>query len=68
MLPEGDFNIRMPSAAAARAMDTQRIDPPLPLVMKADADGELADMRLGGRSFGNGPDAFAKLHQQSAAW
>ena len=63
VLPEGDFNIRMPSAAAARAMDLSE-SIPTPLVMKADAEGRLADMRLGGRSFGNAPDAFLKLHQQ----
>jgi biopolymer transport protein ExbD len=63
VLPEGDFNIRMPSAAAARSMDISE-SIPTPLVMKADADGNLADMRLGGRSFGNGPDVFLRLHQQ----
>jgi biopolymer transport protein ExbD len=63
VLPEGDFNIRMPSAAAARAQDISE-SIPTPLVMKADADGKLADMRLGGRSFGNSPDAFLRLHQQ----
>ncbi len=63
VLPEGDFNIRMPSAAAARTMEISE-SIPTPLVMKADADGRLADMRLGGRSFGNGPDAFLKLHSQ----
>jgi len=63
VLPEGDFNIRMPSAAAARSMELSE-SIPTPLVMKADADGRLADMRLGGRSFGNGPDAFLKMHSQ----
>jgi biopolymer transport protein ExbD len=63
VLPEGDFNIRMPSAAAARSMDISE-SIPTPLVMKADAEGRLTDMRLGGRSFGNAPDAFLKLHQQ----
>ncbi len=63
VLPEGDFNIRMPSAAAARAMEMSE-SIPTPLVMKANAEGKLVDMRLGGRSFGNAPDAFLKLHQQ----
>jgi biopolymer transport protein ExbD len=63
VLPEGDFNIRMPSAAAARSMDISE-SIPTPLVMKADADGKLTEMRLGGRSFGIGPDAFLRLHQQ----
>ena len=63
VLPEGDFNIRMPSAAAARSMDMSE-SIPTPLVMKVDSEGKLIDMRLGGRSFGNEPDAFLKLHQQ----
>lgn len=63
VLPEGDFSIRMPSAAAARSMEMSE-SIPTPLVMKADATGGLADMRMGGRSFGNGPDAFLRLHQQ----
>jgi biopolymer transport protein ExbD len=63
VLPEGDFNIRMPSAAAARSMNLSETLP-TPLVMKAGPSGELADLRLGGRSFGNGPNAFQSLHQQ----
>jgi len=63
VLAEGDFNIRMPSAAAARSMELNE-SIPTPLVMKADAEGKLVEMRLGGRSFGNAPDAFLKLHQQ----
>jgi biopolymer transport protein ExbD len=63
VLPEGDFNIRMPSAAAARNMEISE-SIPTPLVMKADTNGRLVDMRLGGQSFGNGPDAFLKLHSQ----
>ena len=63
VLPEGDFNIRMPSAAAARTMDMSE-SLQTPLVMKAGSNGELADLRLGSRSFGNGRDAFARLHQQ----
>jgi biopolymer transport protein ExbD len=66
VLPEGDFNIRMPSAAAARAMEISE-SLPTPLVMKAGPDGELAEMRLGGRSFGNSKDAFLRLHQQIRA-
>jgi biopolymer transport protein ExbD len=63
VLPEGDFSIRMPTAAAARSIEMSETLP-TPLVMKAGANGELAEMRLGGRSFGNAPDAFLKLHQQ----
>jgi biopolymer transport protein ExbD len=63
ILPEGDFSIRMPSAAAARSVEMSETLP-TPLVMKADAEGNLTELRLGGRSFGNSPDAFLKLHQQ----
>lgn len=60
VLPEGDFNVQMPSAAAARAADPSEI-PPLRLVLRAAPTGELADLQLSGRSFGNGRDAFAQL-------
>ena len=63
ILPEGDFNIRMPSAAAARSMEMSETLP-MTLVMKAGPDGDLVEMRLAGRSFGNEPTAFARLHQQ----
>jgi biopolymer transport protein ExbD len=62
VLPEGDFNVQMPSAAAAQAADpTETL--PLRLVLKAGPNGELADLRLAGRSFGTGGDAFARLQQ-----
>jgi biopolymer transport protein ExbD len=59
---EGDFNIRMPSAAAARSLQ-QSETLPMTLTMKAGPNGELSELRLDGRSFGNARDAFAKLHQ-----
>lgn len=62
ILPEGDFNIHMPSAAAARAVEPSETLP-LTLRMRAGPDGELADLQLAGRSFGHGRDAFARLHQ-----
>ncbi|MCI0491554.1 MAG: biopolymer transporter ExbD [Planctomycetes bacterium] len=62
VLPEGDFNIRMPSAAAARAVEPSE-SLPLTLAMKAGPNGELADLQLAGRSFGNSRDTFARLHQ-----
>jgi biopolymer transport protein ExbD len=60
VLPEGDFNVEMPSAAASRAAQPSEL-PPLRLVMKAAPTGQLADLQLAGRSFGNGRDAFAQL-------
>ncbi|MEX0641525.1 MAG: biopolymer transporter ExbD [Pirellulales bacterium] len=62
VLPEGDFNIHMPSDAAARAVKPSETLPQI-LRIKAGPNGELADLQLAGRSFGNGRDAFAKLHQ-----
>src|SRR3990170_3022755 len=62
ILPEGDFNVQMPSVAAARAAEPSEL-PPLRLVIKAAPTGELADVQLAGRSFGNGRDAFARLQQ-----
>ena len=60
VLPEGDFNVQMPSAAAAQAVEPSEI-PPLRLVMRAAPTGELADLQLSGHSFGNGRDAFQQL-------
>src|SRR5262245_24604779 len=60
VLPEGDFNIQMPSAAAARAAEPSETLP-LRLQLKAGPDGELANILLSGRSFGHGGDAFARL-------
>jgi biopolymer transport protein ExbD len=62
VLPEGDFNIRMPAAAAARAIEMSETLP-MTLILKAGPNGELADLRLNDRSFGNGPAAFVGLHQ-----
>jgi biopolymer transport protein ExbD len=62
VLPEGDFNIHMPSAAAARAVEPSETLP-LTLRIEAGPGGQLANLQLAGRSFGNGPDAFARLHQ-----
>jgi biopolymer transport protein ExbD len=66
ILPEGDFTIRMPSAAAARATEISE-SLPMTLVMKAGPNGELAELRLAGVSFGNRPDAFAQLHNRIRA-
>jgi biopolymer transport protein ExbD len=60
VLQEGDFNIRMPSEAASQAVEMSETLP-WTLVMRAGPSGELADLQLSGRSFGNGPDAFLQL-------
>jgi biopolymer transport protein ExbD len=61
VLPEGDFNVHMPSAAAARAIQTSEAIPMM-VVLKAGPNGELADLLLNGQSFGSGQVAFARLH------
>lgn len=60
VLQEGDFNIRMPSDAASQAVQMSETLP-WTLVMRAGPDGELAELQLAGRSFGNGPEAFVNL-------
>lgn len=61
VLPEGDFYIRMPSAASSRAAQPTET-PVLKLRIRADDAGQLAGVELGELSFGNDPDAFAQLH------
>ncbi len=47
---EGDFNIKMPLAAhQGQPTDIQTV--PMRLVMKADAEGSLASMKIDSRSF-----------------
>jgi len=61
VLPEGDFNIRMPSPASnvtAQPSET----PTLMLRIKADPNGKLAGLQLDNQPFGNGPQAFVQLH------
>ena len=59
--PEGDFNINMPIGMS------QQLDPDAPIIttirvkMVATADGDLAVMRYGNNSLGNGPEAFERL-------
>lgn len=56
---EGDFNIRMPLAgpASSTSLDTQL---PVKVRLAADADGNLASIRLDDRELPN----FAALHEQ----
>ena len=60
ILPEGDFNIRMPSPSnqvQARPSET----PTLRIVIRAAEDGSLARLQIGEISFGNDRDAFLRL-------
>jgi biopolymer transport protein ExbD len=63
ILPEGDFNIRMPIAAS----DSTALPPETPLIklrLRADANGNLAGVFLNDKALGNGPAVFAQVHSQ----
>ena len=60
VLPEGDFNIRMPLPAEdAPAAPSET--PTLNLAMIADEGGDLAELRIGNRVF-EGENRFLQLH------
>lgn len=61
VLPEGDFNIRMPSASASQASDPSET-PLLEVKLRANADGELASVQLGDLAF-TGEAPFLQLHE-----
>lgn len=61
VLPEGDFNIRMPLPASDAPAAPSEL-PPLKLDMISDESGELAALRLGAIEFA-GESRFLKLHQ-----
>ncbi|QDU88208.1 Biopolymer transport protein ExbD/TolR [Pirellulimonas nuda] len=63
ILPEGDFNIRMPLAANQTSAMPEET-PTLKVRMTANEDGSLKSVSLGERSFGAGPGAFQSVHQQ----
>lgn len=62
ILPEGDFNIRMPAAAAQRAVEPSETLP-VSVVLKAGPDGELVSLQADSREFGTGDEAFIRLRQ-----
>ena len=60
ILPEGDFNIRMPSPSnQVKAQPSET--PTLRIVIRAAEDGSLARLQIGDISFGNDRDAFLRL-------
>ena len=61
VLPEGDFNIRMPLAAPHEGPPDENQLPPMKVRMKADSSGELASLALNERVF-TGRDPFGSLH------
>ncbi|MDA1039548.1 MAG: biopolymer transporter ExbD [Planctomycetota bacterium] len=48
VVPEGDFDIRMPLGAAAAAAPDDQLVPPIRVKMTAAADGRLAGMTMNG--------------------
>jgi len=62
VLPEGDFNIRMPSAAATRTIEPSET-PLLKVTLRAAENRELAQIRLNDIVF-EGPAPFLQLQQQ----
>ncbi len=58
---EGDFNISMPSGPVDVPID-KPAPPPLKLRLVATANGDLQEVKLGARSFGNDEAAFERLN------
>lgn len=61
VLPEGDFNIRMPSSSASQT-STPSETPLLKVRLRAAPSGELAGVQLNDNAF-TGDDPFFQLHQ-----
>ena len=61
VLPEGDFNIRMPSSAASPTSQPSET-PLLKVKLRATPNGELAGVQLGDLAF-NGESPFLQLHE-----
>jgi len=62
--PEGDFNINMP-AVGAPTQPTDDIQlPDIKVKLRANPDGSLAGLYLGGTSLGNDQDAFRELNSE----
>ena len=61
VLPEGDFNIRMPLASEQTSAEMDET-PTLNLRLKSNDEGVLTSVMLGDLSFGAERDTFARLH------
>lgn len=59
--PEGDFNISMPAEGVGDPVDD--VPQRLTLRLVATEDGDLQEVRLGARSFGNDANAFDRLNE-----
>src|SRR3954471_10841981 len=58
---EGDFSIKMPLAAPRAGLPDPNQLPPIKVRLRADANGNLADLQLNNRTFA-GADRFKQLH------
>lgn len=58
---EGDFNIRMPSAAPSQNAMDEELLPPMTLRLTAGADGKLAGIQLNKQQFNNFNDLHAEI-------
>lgn len=61
VLPEGDFNIRMPSSTASQSSEPSET-PLLQVKLRAAPGGELAGVQLNDKAY-TGDDPFLQLHQ-----
>ena len=62
VLPEGDFNIRMPSSSASQSSEPSET-PLLKVRLRAAANGELAGVQLNDQQF-NDEKPFLQLHNE----
>jgi biopolymer transport protein ExbD len=60
VVPEGDFNIKMPLSAPSEGMPDENQVPPMKVRLTANADGALTGIKLNDRSMQD----FASLHNQ----
>jgi biopolymer transport protein ExbD len=58
---EGDFNIRMPSAAPSQNAMDEELLPPMTLRLTAAADGQLTGIQLNKQKFTNFNDLHAEI-------
>lgn len=61
--PEGDFSINMP-AQGAPSPPTDQVLPDIKVKLRANPDGTLAGLTLGGRNLGTGAQSFARLNSE----
>jgi biopolymer transport protein ExbD len=62
VLPEGDFNVKMPQNAPAEGTPNEEEDTLMRVEMKADADGKLTTRTLDGESFTDFKDLGNKIY------